>query len=162
MPSPKPLQPRQHDDPPKKPGRSFLSLTPGKVLLGFVVAALLTCIGLFLFPRKDLAEIARLKEKAIGLAENWESAEADEVLLQLDKLVPHDPFILRNLAVVRLNRFDRQNDEQGPENPDLPQQPPLPPEQLAAAIHAAPSRAERPCQPYSGVAGSQALARSEN
>ena len=136
MPSPKPLQPRQHDDPPKKPGRSFLSLTPGKVRLGFVVAALLTCIGLFLFPRKDLAEIARLKEKAIGLAENWESAEADEVLLQLDKLVPHDPFILRNLAVVRLNRFDRQNDEQGPENPDLPQQPPLPPEQLAAAIHA--------------------------
>lgn len=136
MPSPKPLQPRKYDESPRKPGRFFPSLTPGKVLLVLVVAAIFTCIGLFLFPRKDLEEIARLKEKAIGLAENWESTEADDVLLQLDKQVPNDPFILRNLAVVRLNRFDRQNDEQEQENKDTPKQPPLPPEQLAAAIHA--------------------------
>ena len=68
---------RQHDDPPKKPGRSFPSLTPGKVLLGLVVAALFALLGFYFLPRKNLAEIARLKEQAIGLAENWESAEAD-------------------------------------------------------------------------------------
>ncbi|MBC7854664.1 MAG: hypothetical protein IAF94_14625, partial [Pirellulaceae bacterium] len=136
MPSPQPLPPGKSDESPKQPRRIFPSLTPGNVLLGLVVAAFLALLGYYFLPRKDLAEIARLKEKVIGLAENWESAEADEVLLQLDKLVPNNPFILRNLAVVRLNRFDRQNDEQAPENKDTPQQPPLPPAQLAAAIHA--------------------------
>ncbi|MCE9526718.1 MAG: VCBS repeat-containing protein [Planctomycetales bacterium] len=135
MPSRKPLQPRSYDESPKKPRRFFPSLTPVKVLLGLAVAALITLIGC-LVPKQDLGEIARLQEKAIGLAENGESAEADEVLAELAKKAPNDVFVLRNLLVVRLNRFKQQDEKAGVASPDLVVQPPLPPEQLAAAAHA--------------------------
>ena len=135
MPSRKPLQPRKYDESPQKPRRFFPSLTPGKVLLGLAVAALITLIGCFL-PKKDLGEIARLQEKAVGLAENGESAAADEVLQELAKKVPGDPFVHRNLAVVRLNRFEKQSEQPGVDNPDVVVQPPLPPELLAAAAQA--------------------------
>ena len=120
----------------KKPGRFFPSLTPFKVLLGIVLAAIATCIGLFLSPRPDLAEIARLKEQIVGLAENGESAQADEVLQELAKKTPQDPFVARNLAVVRISRFEKQDEKGGAENPDFVPQPPLPPGELAEAIHA--------------------------
>jgi hypothetical protein len=135
MPSRKPLQPRSYDESPKKPRRFFPSLTPGKVLLGLAVAALITLIGC-LVPKKDLGEIARLQEKAVGLAENGESAAADDVLQELAKKTPNDLFVLRNLLVVRLNRFKQQGEKAGAENPDFVPQPPLPPELLAAAAHA--------------------------
>src|SRR6185369_4544860 len=77
-----------------------------------------------------------LKDKAIGLAENAESAKADDILQELGKKIPRDPFVARNLAVVRIFRFQNQGEEAKLEKSDLPPQPPLPPEQLAAAIHA--------------------------
>lgn len=135
MPSPKPIQPRKYDKSPMKSRRFFPSLTPGRIVLGLGIAALIWLIG-FVLPKKDLGQIARLQEKAVGLAENGESAAADDVLQELAKKIPGDPFILRNLAVVRLNRFERQNEKGGADNPDVVVQPPLPPEQLAAAAHA--------------------------
>ena len=71
MPSRKPLQPR-------KPRRTFEKV--GAIVL--VVVAVLALI-FYLWPKKDLAEIARLKDKAIGLAENAETAAADDVLQEL-------------------------------------------------------------------------------
>ena len=149
----KPLQPRKYDPPPKKARRLFPSLTPGKILIGIAAGVIITVIGCFL-PRTNLTELAALKDKAVGLAENWQSAEADEVLQELAKKVPGDPFVLRNLAVVRLNRFDKQEDQAGQGEGDLPKQPPLPPEKLAEAIHAL-LRAE-PSDPISHVLAARA------
>jgi FG-GAP-like repeat len=136
MPSPQPLQPRNYNESPQKPRRFFPSLTPGKVLLGLVIAGLVTLVSLLFRPRPDLAEIARLKDQAIGLAENAESGAADDVLQELAKKIPGDPLVARNLAVVRIFRFEKQDEQAKGEKSDLPPQPPLPPEQLAAALHA--------------------------
>jgi hypothetical protein len=135
MPSRKPLPPLKPDEPSKNPRRFVSSLTPGKVVVLLVLAAVVTGMLIWnLWPQKDLAEIARLKEKAIGLAENWESAAADEALQELAKKIPGDPFVLRNLAVVRLNRFAQQGQDQQPK--DVPKQPPLEAGDLVSAIHA--------------------------
>src|SRR4051812_20447641 len=114
MPSRKPLQPRKFEEPAKKPRRLFPSLTPGKVVLAIAVGVIITIIGCFI-PRTNLSELSALKDKAIGLAENGDFAEADEVLRELQKKIPSDPLVARNLAVVRLSRAAKDQD---PRNDD--------------------------------------------
>src|SRR2546430_17417489 len=110
MPSPKRLQPRKSPEPPKKARRLFPSVTPLKALLALAVGAIIPLIGCFL-PRTNLAEISALKDKAIGLAENGESAQADEVLQEIEKKIPGDLFVARNLVVVRLNRMEGEESQ---------------------------------------------------
>ena len=141
-----------------------MSLMPGKALVLMLVLAAVA-IGTLIWnlrPQEDLAEISRLKDKAIGLAENAESAAADDVLQELAKKIPKDPFVARNLAVVRLHRFEKQDNKAGPENPDFVAQLPLPPEQLAAAIHSL--LQSQPNDPVSHILASRAakLLRDKN
>ena len=135
MPSPKPLQPRKDDEPSQQPRRPFASRMLILLVLGLIVGGVGFAI-LYFRPQPDLAGIAALKEKVVGLAENGETAEADKALQELAKKIPGDPFIARNLVVVRLNRFKLQGEKAGAANPDLVAQPPLPPELLAESVHA--------------------------
>jgi hypothetical protein len=60
----------------------------------------------------DAAQLVALKDRAVGLAENAKYAEADELFQQLALLVPNEPLVLRNLAVVRVGQFEVQQDQQ--------------------------------------------------
>ena len=117
-------------------------------------------MGLLIFylrPQQDLAEIARLKEKTSAWRKMPSRRQRTRCCRNWLGRFPDDPFIARNLAVVRLFRFEKQDEKAKPEKSDLPPQPPLPPEQLEPPFMrcSGPSQKTRPAM--SGVAGCQVL-----
>ncbi|HZL88123.1 MAG TPA: hypothetical protein VFB96_07075, partial [Pirellulaceae bacterium] len=54
--------------------------------------------------------MGRLKDRAIGLAENLRYAEADKLFQELAKELPDEPLVVRNLAVVRVGQLEMQQD----------------------------------------------------
>ena len=59
---------------------------------------------------QELARLVELKDRAVALAENARYLEADALFEQLAQKLPSEPLVLRNLTVVRVGQFERQQD----------------------------------------------------
>ena len=64
----------------------------------------------------DVARLVSLKNRAVGLAENGNYAEADKLFQQLAETIPDEPLVLRNLAIVRIGLLEdtKREDLQNP------------------------------------------------
>jgi hypothetical protein len=105
----------------------------------------------------DVAELIALKDRALGLAENAEYAEADKLLVQLARHLPDEPMIRRNLAIVRIGPLENMKPEDLKNPEKMARLPPnsvvtavldlLKAEPKDAASHIMASRAARRLQP---------------
>lgn len=82
----------------------------------------------------DVAQLVALKDRAVGLAENGEYAEADKAFQELAKLLPDEPMIRRNLAIVRIGPLEEMKPEDL-DNPKMMAKRPTP-EAVVEAVNA--------------------------
>jgi hypothetical protein len=80
--------------------------------VAIVVIALLG-VGIYVWRfsrRLDVAALVSQRDRIIGLAENGKYTEADTLLTELARQLPDEPFVLRNLAIVRIGPLEDLDD----------------------------------------------------